>query len=160
MSPPLDMPPTHDVLWMHIAQRLIGTAEVPGAAANPAILEMFRATGYKPRGDEDPWCSACVCHCLEKSGVRSTRSASAASYLTWGVPLAAPVYGCVAVIPRAVAPRRYHVTFFSGWVGSDRAVFRALGGNQSNSVCVSPYPARSAVFRWPSGYPVPPAGGV
>lgn len=48
---------------------------------------------------------------MEAQGIRSQRSDSAKSWLTWGAPLSAPVLGCVVVFDR---PGGNHVGLLSG----------------------------------------------
>ena len=68
-----------------IARSYIGTTEGPGPADNPIIMEMYASVGHDwVEHDSVAWCAAFVGHCLEKSGIRSTRLLTARSYLTFG----------------------------------------------------------------------------
>lgn len=139
--------------WITEARRHIGLREVKGAQHAPEILQFWRDIkrgGIK--NDETPWCAAFVGACLERAGIRSTRFESANSYLTWGVKLAQPVVGCVAVFTRDGGG---HVGFV---VGQDKdGNLQVLGGNQRNdTVCVATFGrARVTGYRWPAGVPVP-----
>lgn len=148
--------PSHDVLWMHVAAKLVGTKEIGGAKHNPLILSFFRSTNLSASADEVPWCAAFVGHCLNAAGVRPSGRANARSYLTWGEQLAAPVFGCVAVLARGDNPAQGHVAFY---VRSKPGRIVLLGGNQGNQVCEATYPAdRVLSYRWPTGYPLPASG--
>ena len=138
--------------WVQQARRLIGLREVPGAQHSPEILQMWRDIkrgGIKD--DETPWCAAFVGAMLERAGIQSSRLESARSYLAWGVPLAAPVPGCVVVFTRDGGG---HVGFAVGRDRSDRLL--VLGGNQADAVNIKAFGrARVAGYRWPLGVPVP-----
>lgn len=138
-----------DPVWMARARREIGVKERPGAEHHPRILEYQEATKLLEGADEVPWCSAFVCWVMEQTGIRSTRSAAARSWLKWGKPLDNPLPGCVVVLSRKSAdnPKSGHVGLYVRTDGHDVIV---LGGNQGNQVCVRPY-AESRVlgYRWP-----------
>lgn len=140
--------------WLIEARRYIGVREIKGPQHEPRILAWWKAikrAGIKD--DETPWCAAFVGGCLEAVGLMSSRFESAASYLTWGQPIAWPHLGAIVVLPRAGGN---HVAFLAGMdrVGN----FLLLGGNQGDAVSVSafsPYRMASAVYRWPTAVPVP-----
>lgn len=133
-----------------------GILEVPGAAAHPTILSFFNYTTLKGTKlaltDETAWCSAFACACMEQTGIRSSHSAAARSWLTWGDELAAPKLGCIVVCKR-VDPKNTaaaHVGFYAGHRSDDR--FLLLGGNQSNRVCTKAEPYSNVLgYRWPKG---------
>ena len=78
---------------LETARGYLGTKEVTGPADNPKIMEMYKTIGQDwVEHDEMAWCAAFVGHCLETSGVSSTRKLNARSYLAWGekVPLQMP----------------------------------------------------------------------
>jgi len=128
--------------WMSIAEGEIGTREHPGAANNIRVMEYHSATSGGEKPDSVPWCASFVCWCFEKAGMRHTRSKSARSYLTWGIPLDKPQMGCVVVLKRGTPPSG-HVGF---WAGPERI----LGGNQSNAVSVKDYDESDVLsYRWP-----------
>lgn len=137
--------------WLTEARKLIGTTEVKGPKHNPEILQMWRdikRSGIKD--DETPWCAAFTGAVLERSGVRSSRFESAASYSTWGVAINKPVIGCVAVLVRYGGG---HVGFVVGRDTDDNILI--LGGNQSDQVNIRAFPrSRIMAYRWPEGYAV------
>ena len=70
---------------LETARSYLGTKEVTGPADNPKIMEMYRTIGQDwVEHDEMAWCAAFVGHCLERSGISSTRKLNARSYLAWG----------------------------------------------------------------------------
>jgi uncharacterized protein (TIGR02594 family) len=124
-----------------------GVEEVAGPQNNPDIVEAFRHTSLGPQPDETPWCSAIMCAWMERAGIRSTRSAAAASWRDWGqeLPDGGQRLGCVVVMSR---PGGNHVALY---LDEDDVGVYCLGGNQGDRVSVRRYPwERITNFRWPS----------
>jgi len=139
--------------WMLAARREIGVKELKGHADHPRIVEYLQHTRIIPamQHDETPWCSAFVCFVMEQSGLSSTRSAAARSWLTWGVELKEPLPGCIAVLTREGHPGSGHVGFYVGMSKPPYESVLLLGGNQANQVCVRSYDkSRVLSYRWPS----------
>lgn len=138
----------HDARWLKAAWREFGQAERAGNSHNPRIVAFYRDVGHPDVvRDEVAWCAAFCGACLERSGVRSTRSLLARSYLKWGVALTEPRVGCIAVFSRGSDPGQGHVGF---WLGETDDAVVVLGGNQSNAVSVARYPrSRLLGLRWP-----------
>lgn len=132
--------------WITEAKKYVGTREIPGVKHEPRIIGWWRAIkrgGIKT--DEVPWCAAYVGAMLEAVGIQSTRFESAKSYLSWGVPLASPVLGCIVVFTRDGGG---HVGFVMG--EDERGRLMVLGGNQGNAVTIAPFErTRVAGYRWP-----------
>lgn len=125
--------------WYSLAKQEIGEKEISGSRDNKRIVEYHQATSLKATDDETPWCASFVCWCLETSGIKSTRSASARSFERWGreVPLSQARLGDIAVFWRGSRNGwKGHVGFYSG---RDNGHIRVLGGNQSNAVNISKY---------------------
>ena len=139
--------------WMRIAQTLKGEAEIPGAVANPKIVEMFKIAGCPDtpefRSDETAWCAAFVNSCLRLSGYAGTNSALASSFSHFGVDLGrVPQAGCVTLFWPLAGTSSGHVGFF---VGDDPDHIQVLGGNQSDQVKISTFPkTKWRSYRWPS----------
>ena len=137
----------NELAWVAEARKYIGQKEYPGSANNPWIVSLWKAIkrgGIK--SDAVPWCAAFVGGCLENVGIKSTRFESAKSYLSWGIPLVRPVYGCIAVFSRDGGG---HVGFVVGSDGSGRLMI--LGGNQGDKVSIAPIEGKRATgYRWPS----------
>lgn len=149
---PIEQLQPGDPMWFaHMLARL-GEAEIAGAQHNRWVLRCHALTSLAAKDDETAWCSASACWAVESSGIRSTRSAAAASWRTWGVHLDRPRRGCIVVIPRYVRgnPHAAHVAFYAGPGAAGKALL--LGGNQSNRVAIAPYHLPdTAAFRWPAG---------
>lgn len=133
-----------------------GVMEVPGEKAHPTILSFFTYTTLKGTKlaltDETAWCSAFMCAVMEQCGIKSTKSAAARSWKTWGEGLAEPRLGCIVVSERIDPnnPAAAHVALWAGHVDHDR--YASLGGNQSNRVCTKPRPYADVIaYRWPIG---------
>jgi uncharacterized protein (TIGR02594 family) len=146
----------NDARWLAEAWREFGQAEYTGRRENPRILALFREVGHAQiASDEIAWCSAFCGACLERVGVRSTRSLLARSYLDWGQQLEKPRAGAIAVFRRGNDPTKGHVGF---WLAETDEDVLLLGGNQSNAVSVTRYPkSRLIALRWPSDAESEPA---
>ncbi|CAB4169985.1 TIGR02594, TIGR02594 family protein [uncultured Caudovirales phage] len=120
--------------WLKIALGEAGVKEVAGDKANPRILLYHSITTLRATSDEVAWCSAFVCWCLERGGVRSSRSSAARSFLNWGQALLEPVPGCIVVISRGPDQTKGHVGF---WLAETEDHVLIYGGNQGNGVNVS-----------------------
>ena len=120
---------------LETARGYLGTKEVTGPADNPKIMEMYKTIGQDwVEHDEMAWCAAFVGHCLETSGVSSTRKLNARSYLAWGekVPSieqakegdATKVHACLAdFVAPETTPLQDHVGAFAvSCTGSDALV--------------------------------------
>jgi len=139
--------PYNQPVWMDVARRELGVKEVPGARDNPRILQYLHATKYRAPvyHDEIPWCAAFVCWVLEQCDIRSTRSAGAISYESFGRPLDVPQPGAIIVTMRRspTNPRARHVGF---WASPGVM----LGGNQGNRVSEKDFDESTiTAIRWP-----------
>ncbi len=135
--------------WMRLARRDVGTRERPGAEHSQTVLDYFKDVGHSGiRNDETAWCAAYVGSCLERAGIRSTRSLMARSYSKWGQALSKPRPGCIVVLSRTRSPIYGHVGFF---VRETDDYVVLLGGNQSNAVNEKRFAkSRVVAWRWPS----------
>lgn len=136
--------------WLSRARRSIGVKEIPGPKHNAVILKWWGLIRAQYTDDETPWCAGFVGGVLEEVGIRSTRSASSLSYLTYGQPLTDPIPGAIAVKRRKGGG---HVTFVAGSDGKGN--LWCVGGNQNDAVTMALYPAKVfEAFRWPANVPV------
>lgn len=132
-----------------IAQVFTGEKEMAGGLDNPLILAMLKTDNNWPQDDEVPWCSAFVNFVCKLLRLPRSKSLRARSWLEIGkgVPLNEAKAGFDVVIlsrgkgeqpgPEVIdAPG--HVGFYAGQFGD---FIEILGGNQSDSVKVSRYPA-------------------
>jgi uncharacterized protein (TIGR02594 family) len=137
--------------WIDRAYGFLGTREGVGSKDNPVVLAMYRDVGHADaKHDAIPWCAAFVGAMLEREGIKSTKTLWALDYLQWGHSLGAPYVGAVGVKKREGGG---HVFFV---VGYDETWVYALGGNQSDAVCVTKI-LRAAVtsYRWPVSVALP-----
>lgn len=89
-----------------------------------------------------PWCAAFANAVLKKSGKKGSGSLTARSFFAWGKRVTTPKQGDVVILRFKGG---YHVGFFVARKGNKVLV---IGGNQSNSVKVTAYPASRVVqFR-------------
>jgi len=148
-----NQPPSLSVTAHSLAERFVGTTEVPGKVANPAILAMLRLDATWPGGDEVPWCSAFVNYICWLLRLPRSKSLRARSWLDVGEPVDweyAKKGFDVVVLARGggnqpgpdVIDAPGHVGFFAGdehIEDRDEDIY-ILGGNQNNGVNVSVYP--------------------
>jgi uncharacterized protein (TIGR02594 family) len=134
-----------------LAQRFTGTKEVAGVADNPLIVAMLRLDQTWPGHDEVAWCSAFCNFIAWLLRLPRSKSLAARSWLAVGQPVdleEATVGFDVVVFKRGtgeqpgpdVLDAPGHVAFFAG-LNPDKTRVLVLGGNQSNSVSVSSFPA-------------------
>lgn len=129
-----------------IAERFIGTKEIPGQKDNPMILSMLKLDGEWPEHDEVPWCSAFVNYVAWLLRLPRSKSLAARSWLRVGVaidPSLADIGFDVVILNRGGSPDPNdpgpgHVGFYAG---SGQGSVYVLGGNQSDSVGVASYSA-------------------
>ena len=134
-----------------LAQRFVGVRELPGNQDN-AFIHSFLALDGGDMHDEIAWCSAFVNYCAWLLRLPRSKSLAARSWLAVGTPVdldQAAVGFDVVVLKRGsgspgpdVLNAPGHVGFFAGLqkVGGYPYV-AVLGGNQSDSVKVSLFPA-------------------
>lgn len=115
-----------------------GITDIPGTQNNPRVLEYFAKVGQSwVTNDDTAWCAAFVGFCLESVGIASTKALNARSYLNWGKTSVEPKLGDIVVFWRISPTSAYgHVAFF---VKEEAGYTYTLGGNQSDSVCISKY---------------------
>ena len=132
-----------------MAQRFIGVREVSGSSSNPHVLAMLKLDQEWPEGDDVPWCSAFLNYDMWLLRLPRSKNLRARSWLNVGHSVQVDevrVGFDVVVLKRGgsnqpgpdVIEAPGHVGLFSGLEGSKVLV---LGGNQSDSVNVSRYPA-------------------
>ena len=120
----------------------IGVKEIKGIKDNPQIIKYFDEIGFngKQLKDETAWCSAFANWIAKTSGLKYSGKLDARSWINTGCkvkPSTARV-GDVLVFWRvSKSDWRGHVGFY---INEDDDNYYVLGGNQSNSVCIKPYP--------------------
>ena len=135
--------------WLVTASSYMGVREAPGAANNPVIVGWLIALKAWWRDDLTTWCGTFVAECFRVNGIGVPKHwYRAKAWLDWGVPLAAPMYGCVVIFERKGGG---HVGFVVGRDDHGRLIVR--GGNQSDKVCDAPFDmSRVLGYRAPPGY--------
>ncbi|MEY4589841.1 MAG: hypothetical protein RL497_1917 [Pseudomonadota bacterium] len=153
--PALTTPGSSGAAWFEIAKKEIGVKEQTGSAANPRILDYFKATTLKTTSDETPWCAAFVNWCLAQAGITGTLSAAAASWVNWGSSKGAQT-GAITVIHNpamansSLSRSGNHVGFL---VEETSTHYVLIGGNQGNEVKETRFPKKSWKLkghRWPN----------
>lgn len=131
-----------------LAQRYIGIEEVSGKVDNPAIMAMLKLDARWPSNDEVPWCSAFANYIAWLCRHPRSKSLLARSWLNVGagIELDQAEPGDIIVIKRGKGDQPGpentsapgHVGFYAGRSGP---LIEILGGNQSDTVKISRYPA-------------------
>lgn len=134
--------PSRNEKVLRIGSLEIGTKEVSGSGNNQKVVEYHKYASKSNKveqPDSVPWCSSFVCYVAEKSGMGSTDSMMARSWLKWGIStMDDPMPGDIVVYWRGSK---------TGWKGHVGIFLRknldgsivTLGGNQSDEVNVSSY---------------------
>lgn len=141
--------------WFEQAKKYIGTKEIKGQKHNSTILRWWAAIRAPFTDDETPWCAAFVGGVLEECGIKSSRSASARSYMKWGRAIPHPVLGCIVVFWRNEVNSSFgHVGFVAGV--DQRGNLMVLGGNQKDAVNMAPFSKKRVLtYRWPENKILP-----
>lgn len=136
-----------EVTAFDIAERYIGMKEVSGKVSNPAILAMLQLDNSWPQEDEVPWCSGFVNYICWLLRLPRSKSLMARSWLQIGRVgsiLDVEVGFDVVILKRGgdkepgpeIINAPGHVGFFAGYQSQSILL---LGGNQGDSVTVSPF---------------------
>ena len=109
--------------------------------------KMSQANGQTVDPARIPWCAAWMNMVLDESGLPTTGSLMARSFLAWGRPVAGdPKIGDVVVMRRGRNRDNGHVGFFYAFVDVNGAKMVAvLGGNQGKEVRISYYPITKVI---------------
>lgn len=148
-NPEIDRP-----LWLQVSLAHIGLKEAPGRANNPELVKDMQEVAPDYVADETPWCAGWVSFCLARSGYKPSKTPLwALSYAEdWGVRLAGPAVGAIAVKTRTGGG---HVTFVAGRTSS--GLLACCGGNQNDAVNISGYSQAmfNKGFFWPKAIALP-----
>lgn len=139
-----------ELSWVAEARKHIGLKEVKGAKHSAVIQSWLKELKAWWTDDEVPWCGTFVSHCLVTCKLPIPKNwMRAKDFLTTGVALQAPAYGCIVVFEREGGG---HVGFVVGKDSKGRLM--VLGGNQGDMVRISAFDmARVQGYRWPSVMP-------
>jgi uncharacterized protein (TIGR02594 family) len=160
-NPPVIVPSAVFVpQWLAIGLGEVGVREDTRPGKSTPRIEQYHAiTRAGAAVDDVAWCASFVCWVLEMSGIPSTKSKSAASYLEWGKECDLQV-GCIVVFDKTDkdAAGSGHVAFCMGVSGEEVFV---LGGNQSNRVGIDVRRRMHVVAaRWPHSIHMPDGSTV
>lgn len=135
--------------WMKESRKFIGLQEIHGSKHNPAILRWWQLIRAPFTDDETPWCAGFVGGILESLGIKSTRSAAARSYATFGKKLTRPAQGCIVTFWRGSRSGwSGHVAFLAGM--TEAGDLWCVGGNQGDKVSIAKFSGeRLLSFNWP-----------
>lgn len=143
--------------WLDVMRERLGTAEVGGKKANPAIMAMFADVGH-PEVDDDStaWCAAATGSALKACSLPippNNVSLLARSYCTYGVKTK-PRPGAIAIWPRGNSSWQGHVNIVESVTDDGKVI--CIGGNQTLKgsggaiTRTKPLdPATALDFRWP-----------
>lgn len=87
-------------------------------------------------GAVNAWCSGFWCGVMERLGLKHTRSGSAASWRTFGVPCGY-VFG--AFLPLRHVSGGNHITVFLWWIDKEKMIAACIGANQLDAVSIAAY---------------------
>lgn len=147
---------TKEPLWMYVAKSRIGFHEKPN---NQGLEELIADAHTGSEGD--PWCAIFVNACLEKAGIRGTRSPAARSFEHDAnfIKLEGPAYGAIVTNWRGSPNSGLGHVFF--YAGESSSGLYALGGNQSDQVKYEYEPRDHVVaYWWPKAVPLPTLGSI
>jgi uncharacterized protein (TIGR02594 family) len=115
-----------------------GLKEVLGPQNNQQIVDMFHDIGFEwVQDDETSWCSAALNYFCKKCSYERSGKLDARSWLKLPTIVLKPELGDVVIFWR-INPNSWegHVGLY---INSDDKYVYVLGGNQSGTICVSPY---------------------
>lgn len=127
---------------MREAFRSYGIKEIRGNSHNHEIINMAIYLGGVIEDfytkDEIPWCGLAVSYWIKRAGFNPPANYSqirARDFASWGKPAKEPAFGDVLVFWRGSRQGRDgHVGLY---VMEDSEAYHVLGGNQSDSVCIT-----------------------
>ncbi len=125
--------------WVATAKKELKTAEVPGAKANPQILEYFKSSkfwGTDDSGGANAWCGSFMAWVMEQHNYKPPKAAyRAKSWINFGKKINDPIIGAIGIKSRKGGG---HVAIILG-KSKDGSKYYMLGGNQDNKVSVKTY---------------------
>lgn len=131
---------------LHEMLKGYGLKEITGEENNPAIIEMFHSIGFTwVKEEETAWCSAALNYFCFRLGYERSGKLNARSWLQVGEEIETPQLGDVVVFWR-ISPQTWqgHVGLY---ITGDEDTLWICGGNQSDMLCIAPYP-RSRVLGY------------
>jgi uncharacterized protein (TIGR02594 family) len=124
-----------------------GIKEISGRKHNPRIVWYASFTTLKASDDETPWCSSFMCAMAFLAGYPSTKSASAISWMNYGID-GDGLVGDIVILKRSGG---YHVAFLNKPYKKGDKTLNLLGGNQGDAVSIKDFDAENllGIRRFP-----------
>jgi uncharacterized protein (TIGR02594 family) len=97
------------------------------------------------------WCAAFINAVLKELGIPGSETVSkwpltARSFLRWGKRVKTPIPGDIVILPRGTEPWQGHAGFYYDTEYKNGVkYYLILGGNQSNAVTISAFPASTVI---------------
>jgi uncharacterized protein (TIGR02594 family) len=134
--------------WVDEGRKYIGLKEIVGKGTNLTIQFWLSTLRAAWRDDETPWCGLFVAFIMKSLGYPiPVHWYRALAWLSWGVDIGTPCYGCIVIFTRIGGG---HVGIVVGKTKDGRLM--VLGGNQKNMVSIAPFDLeRVAGYRMPIG---------
>lgn len=126
-----------------IAKTQIGTSE----QFNQEKIKRYHKSAGLDADFSVPWCASFMSWCFENSDYKdlSIKSPVAKAWVNIGAKVVSPEEGDIVIFSRT--PTGGHVAFYIG-ESEIEGYINVLGGNQSNKVCIKPYPKKDIIeFR-------------
>lgn len=123
---------------LRIALNEYGNKGIPGTENNNEVLKYYKEIGCEWVDDDDiAWCAAFLNWCLFKAEKQFLGSLRARDFLNYGIETKNPSMGDIVVLWRVSHESPYgHCGIF---IKKTENTVYILGGNQQNSVNISPY---------------------
>jgi uncharacterized protein (TIGR02594 family) len=138
--------------WFEEAKHLVGTKEVLGPKSNPTILDWATSLDINYKGDDIPWCGLFVAHCIGATLPQEVLPGNPLGARQWerfGDSTTARLGAIMVFWREKPTSGKGHVGFY---VGEDETAYQILGGNQTDSVCLTWLDKKRLVAaRWPKG---------
>jgi uncharacterized protein (TIGR02594 family) len=138
--------------WLRAAWRDEGLRETDGPNRSPWIDRMWLLLGVSwLRGQ--PYCGGGMARWMQAVGASYPRKFwRAMAWAEWGIELAAPEVGAVAVVTRGPKGKGLgHVGLFVGFDGRGRPLI--YGANQGDTIRMDPFdPERIVGYYWPASH--------
>jgi uncharacterized protein (TIGR02594 family) len=124
---------------LKVALGQYGTRGIWGKESEEQVLKYYHDIGFEWVQDDDlAWCAGFLNWCLLQGGYKFLKSLRARDFLNYGVEISKPEIGDIVIFWRISKDSVWgHVGFYI--CETDNVIY-ILGGNQSNSVDIAPFP--------------------
>lgn len=127
----------NDILEIALGQ--FGNSGIYGAKNEEEILKYYHEIGFEWVDNDDvSWCAGFLNWCLLKAGKPFFKSLHARDFLEYGTETKEPQMGDIVILWRIAKDSQWgHAGIF---IRETKNTIYILGGNQSNSVNIQPFP--------------------